>query len=251
MGSLLWEIIFSQGASGMESSTTIEVRPLLACYVQEAVRLHLEQLSDEFITRFGRRFLTIYYQAFAQSPDGVALVAVDISTERVVGALLGNVGASRHYHYMVKHFGLQLGLALIRQALFSPRLAKDLLRTRARRYIRGVARLITRKFRRSPSCSSQAEAVADLTHLVVDTTLRSHGVGSRLVTAYENLAWQAGAVRIDLVTLPRHLGGAGTFYERLGFSNAGKQVSRSGETFLLYRKFRVKQERQAAIESLQ
>lgn len=235
----------------MESSTTIEVQPLLTGYVQEAVRLHLEQLSDEFITRFGRQFLTIYYQAFAQSPDGVALVAVDITTGRVVGALLGNVGASRHYHYVVKHFGLRLAMAVIRQAILSPRLARDLTRTRACRYTRGILRLVTRKFRRSVSCSTQVEAVADLTHLVVDTDFRAHGVGSHLVTAYESLAWKAGAVRIDLVTLPRHLGGAGTFYERMGFCCVGKQVSRSGEAYLLYRKFRVKQNRQVVVESLQ
>lgn len=229
----------------------IEVQPLLDRHLRRAVDLHFEQLSDEFITRFGRRFLSAYYRAFAQSPYGVALVALDTRSGRVVGALLGTAGANQHYHYVLRHFGTRLGFLILLRAIVNPRLARDLFRTRVRRYLTGVYRQVLNRMRRKMTPCGEVEPVGDLTHLVVDTAFRSQGIGTQLVETYEALAWRAKVSRIDLVTSPKYLGGAGDFYEGLGFVCVGNHVSKSGEPFLLYRKHRVKQEKPAVVESSQ
>lgn len=232
-------------------TSKIEVRPLLTRHVQGAVDLHLYQLSDEFITRFGKGFLIKYYEAFAQSPHGVALVAIEVETGRVVGTLLGSLRAAQHYRYVFRRFGMSLGLRILWSALTNPALARDILNTRLRRYVRGTMRLILKKFGARSLHRVETETVGDLTHLVVDLACRSQGVGSQLVRTYESLAFKANVNRIDLVTLPGNFGGAGDFYERLGYCCVGQHVSRSGETFLLYRKYAVKPVTQEAVQSLQ
>lgn len=215
----------------------IEIRPLSRSDLRSAITLHQSQLASEFISRFGNRFLKRYYQAFADSPYASALVAVETKTDEVVGALLGTIRASAHYRYMTHRCGWHLASLVVLQTIRHPSLALDVYRTRAKRYLAGLFHTLDIGSRDSAYANSVSlERVGDLTHLVVDTTRRSQGIGTQLVQAYEFLAWQADVERIDLVTLPRQLGGAGDFYERLGFLCVGTQVSKSGEPFLLYRK---------------
>ncbi|OFW75471.1 MAG: hypothetical protein A2201_00430, partial [Alicyclobacillus sp. RIFOXYA1_FULL_53_8] len=191
----------------------IEIRPLVLSDLGNTVTLHQSQLATEFISRFGKRFLKRYYQAFADSPYAFALVAVETTTNQVVGALLGTVRASAHYRYMTRQCGWRLASLVVLQAILHPSLALEVCRTRAKRYLGGLFRHAVAALRKSQGENVVSfEQVGDLTHLVVDPSRRSQGIGSQLVQAYEFLAWQANVERIDLVTLPRQLGGAGDFY---------------------------------------
>lgn len=211
------------------------IQSLTARHVASAVELHQRVLADEFISRFGRSFLRLYYQAFAASADAVALVAVDPQTGAVIGVLLGTLHPSSHYRFLVRRFGLPLAIAVTRAACVHPKLGWHVIQTRSIRYARGILRSLRGQSREHAQQETPALCTADLTHLGVDPAWRSQGIGSILVQAYEHLAHSAHVDQIDLVTYPPSAGGAGPFYERLGWQTDG-QVSRTDEHFVRYTK---------------
>jgi len=238
------------------------IRPFQDGDWKVVTKLHQDQLSDEFITKFGRRFLRYYYRAFADSPYAVALIAIEPTRNQVVGSLMGTLDSAKHYRYMIQSYGLKFALHILLQSILRPTLAWKLVVTRGRRYIKGIMRYAFS--RKNPPHQSEVageagdkggaevsnvangaasdagvayvEIVADLTHLVVDESVRSGGIGSSLVRAFEEQARLFGVTRIDLVTLPPSEHGAGPFYEKLGWATVGLSTSASGERFVLYRK---------------
>jgi GNAT superfamily N-acetyltransferase len=225
---------------------------MLSIYAAEAITLHEHVFCDEFIARLGARFLHRYYRAFAESPYAVALIAVNPSGT-LTGVLLGTLDPVSHYRWLIRQHGVGLATAVVQQALRHPNVARVLIRTRLKRYVSGVVRQFTKRsevasvsrdsgYARKQNLQTQSPPankpkVGDITHLFVSPRLRSKGVGASLVMAYEHLAARFGIDRIDLVTLPTADGGAGPFYEKLGWTFADTKVSRSGETFHLYQKW--------------
>ncbi len=69
--------------------------------------------------------------------------------------------------------------------------------------------------------------IAQLTLLVVDESVRTHGIGRALVQAAEQFARERGAKRIN-VTTALHRSDAHAFYERIGYALTGR---RYGKTF--------------------
>ncbi len=227
----------------IESRTTVQ--PIARNELTQVVAIHQNVLDDEFITRFGRGFLRRYYMAFIDSPYAVALAALDEGEEQehVAGVLLGTLHPAQHYHYLVRRHGSFLAGHVAMQALLHPVFGYELYRTRAKRYVQGIYRSLQHRGSSPSNQEIQApQLVGDLTHLAVNPAHRGKGIGSLLVRAYEQAAREARLDRIDLVTLPRELGGAGVFYERLGWLPNGTQISRSGEKFIRYSKHLGKRE---------
>ncbi len=200
--------------------------------VADTPGLHARGLPHDFVTRFGERFLARYHLAFAQSPYGTAIVADDHETGRVVGILLGTLDTPAHYGFLVRSHGMGLAMRAMAQAIRHPSLGKDLAKSRAGRYARGIARSVFRGRRKRPEKGGW-DRTGFLAHLVVEEEYRGCGVGSSLVAAYQARARDAGLQRLELATLPDERG-AGPFYERLGWEYEGERVSRSGERFALY-----------------
>lgn len=124
---------------------------------------------------------------------------------------------------------------MLTRAIGDPKLAGELLKTRAGRYIRGLIRLSTKVPRRlSGHRPAQPAGVGVLCHVAVNRERQRQGIGASLLAAFTAQAVEAGAEYLELVTLPDRRG-AGAFYERLGWWYAGERTSRSGETFSLYR----------------
>ena len=190
----------------------------------------------EFVTRYGLRFLRVYYRAWTASPGAIALAAVDEDQE-LVGVLLGATDPSGHVRAMLRRHGAGLAVSLASYALVHPRLARDLLATRATRYIRGIWRAMTVAVRRGSTTDvpvdDAARRVGEITHLLVAPTSQGLGIGRALMAEAMAEARRAGLDEMVLVTPPDLA--ARRFYERLGWRADGSLTSRSGEPFIRYR----------------
>lgn len=195
--------------------------------------LHARELPGDFLTRFGEGFLRSYHLAFAQSPHAVVAVADDRTTGRVVGALFGTLDTRAHYDFLVRRHGPELALRIAARSVRDPGLARDLLRSRAKRYVRGVVRSLFSGKRAGAPEDRPVERVGMLAHVMVAGDYRQRGVGAALAAVYEARARAAGLDRLELVTFPDDRG-AGPFYERIGWQHGGERVSRSGERFEFY-----------------
>jgi GNAT superfamily N-acetyltransferase len=235
------------------------VRPLADRDLSAAVPLHRQVLDVEFLTRFGPGFLRRYYQAWAASPGGIALVATD--GPNVVGVLLGATDPSGHARAMVRGHGTGLAVRMAAAAAVRPGLAYELAVTRSRRYARGLWRSLRRRPSTSagagadadvgaapegtettsrhrsggaaPSSAAPSSAVGEITHLLVDPAARGGGIGRALVDAAVAECRAAGVSEVELVTPPDFA--ARRFYERLGWVPVQDVVSQSGERFVKYR----------------
>lgn len=211
-----------------------------------AVRLHRSEMGAQFLSRFGPRFLTAYYRAYLEGPDGLALAAVEAGTGRLLGILLGASCPAAHYRRMVRRHGVRLAGLLLLGAAGRPPLAVDLVRTRSLRYARGLLRLVLAQLagagrwagrrRAAPAASTPGGGTGfagEVTVVAVDPAARRRGVGRALLEAAAERAAQAGATRLELVTPEDELG-AVRFYEQLGWRCGGRSASRSGEQFLRF-----------------
>ncbi len=208
----------------------VSVRSMDDRDIDAVVALHLEVLDMEFLSRFGPRFLRAYYRAWITTPGAVALVALEDGV--VVGGLLGASDPTRHVRAMVSDHGFTLALHQAGAALRDPRLARDLVVTRAARYARGLTRLITSRWRRPASAVAGGPVIGEITHVLVARRAQGHGAGRALVEAALEEIRATGVRSVELVTPPdlaaRH------FYERLGWRLTGEMASRSGEPFLRF-----------------
>ena len=229
----------------------VKVRPLRADDIATSSRIHQEVLEAEFLARCGGGFLRCYQRAWVDSPDGIALAAID-DRGRVVGALLGAVHPERHFRAMVLRYGPALAFWLLAQAVTHPRFARELVASRVLRYVRGLLRMLdnSRQRRdrhhqapRPPVPGSDATPTAldgtsqprvgEVTHLMVRVDARGSGVGRALLDEARQAAQGANLDELVLVTLP-DLAARG-FYEHLGWQRCGALTSRSGEQFVRYR----------------
>lgn len=200
--------------------------------VLQTSALHLRALPDDFVTRFGERFLARYHLAFAESPYATVIVASDYTTGQTVGALLGTLDTPAHYSWLVRHHGAGLAVRGAVRAVRDPKLGWDLVRTRAVRYVRGIVRSFLPE-KHSGKREKSRDDVGLMAHVMVMRDQRGRGIGSSLVEAYENRARHAGLERLELATLPDSQG-AGPFYGKIGWEYGGDRISQSGERFALY-----------------
>ena len=190
----------------------------------------------EFIARCGLPFLRRYYLGWITSPGGISLAGVG-DDDRLVGVLLGALDPAVHVRAMVRRHGVALALHLAIGALRRPSLGREILATRARRYVGGVWRVLTTRGGRRPDAAVPSRAddgqVGEITHLLVDPGSQGSGLGRALVDTAIERARGAGLGAIVLVTPPDLA--ARRFYERLGWHEDGEITSRSGEPFVRYR----------------
>ena len=206
----------------------LAIRPLDLRLIPAAVRLHRAELPPSFFSRLGPGFLRRYHESFVRSPHGVGLAAVDRSGD-LVGFLVGTLDDAAHYRWAIRSLGGRLlttaGMALVRR----PRLASQFARTRLRRYVRGAARLAAAP----PSPSSARGGAASLTHVAVAPRVRGRGIGQALARSFLEQATSGGAARLQAKTLAGP-GGAGGFYEALGWSRTGQRPDVDGRMHDVY-----------------
>ena len=212
-----------------ESSGNIVIRPLNGRARRFCAELHRTALPTGLFPRLGIRFLETYHASFTKSPYGVALTA--FTGEEPVGLLMGTTDDEAHYRWVVRHHGWQLASAGALALSCRPGLAVLFARTRARRYVVGLARLgwgtVAGNRVQDPGRAG-AGVVATLTHIAVAPGHQGKGVGSALVDAFVRAAKTAGAGRLRVMTGregPQAVG----FYQRLGWEVTGETVDLDGK----------------------
>ncbi|MHB1533807.1 MAG: GNAT family N-acetyltransferase [Acidimicrobiales bacterium] len=208
------------------------VRPLRRDQAPASAALHRRVLDMEFLARCGQGFLTCYHQVWIASPAGLALGVAD-EEDRLVGVLLGSLDPGAHVRFMLRRGGWRLGLHLASYALIHPRLGRELLLTRARRYARGLARNLRRRNGAPAAARNRSRSVGEVTHLMVAPEAQGGGVGRALLEEAQRRGRAQGLDELVLVTPPDLA--ARRFYEHLGWHADGEVESRSGEAFVRFR----------------
>lgn len=202
----------------------LELRDAAAADVERMATLHADRLPQGFFVRLGPRYLRAYHRTFIGNDLAVALVAEE--DRSLVGFVVGPVDAAAHRQFVIRRHGWRLALAGAGALLFRPALALEFGRTRLGRYARGLVRAL----RRTPSLGPTSpgglapERTAVLSHVAVDASSASRGVGRALVGGYVEAVRRRGARRVELVTLAGDEG-AGGFYRRLGWQESGGRAA--------------------------
>ena len=198
-------------------------RPLERHDVDFCAALHGEALPHGFFVALGPRFLRSYYATFLESPYAVGLIAT--ISGQPVGALVGILDPRAHARWLVRRRGAALALRAGAAMAVHPGAALRFARTRVTRYVR-----TWRRHRRAAgaigTCAA-AEAPAVLSHVSVLPGARGLAAGRVLVEAFEDAASAHGARRAILTTIEGP-GGAGGFYERLGWQWSATHVTADG-----------------------
>lgn len=203
------------------------VRLMEPADLEAAATLHHASLPDSFFSSLGVPYLIGCYESFVSSPYALALTCE--RNGRFCGFLVGTWSDSAHYPWVIRHRRKRLAGLALRQLLTRPRIAAHFLRTRARRYIRGLRSL------NSSASASELRSNGTLNHIAVSRSDRGAGAGSALVARYVELATANGAEDLRLLTLANDLGASG-FYLRLGWTPDGTTTDVDGKRFRRFQK---------------
>ncbi|MEU0490820.1 GNAT family N-acetyltransferase [Nocardiopsis sp. NPDC006139] len=195
--------------------------------VPTAVRLHRTNLPTGFFVELGDRFLGRYYRTFLTSPAAVALIAELEGV--VVGFLVGSTDEVAHHRHTIDLSRWGLARAGATALLVRPELTARFMRTRARRYLRGIRRASVP----APASPVKERPVRTgvLSHIAVDDTVRRAGVGAALVEGFARIATVHGVERLRLYTGPDNEAGCG-FYKRLGWQEHPLQHDIDGKPWV-------------------
>lgn len=211
---------------GGPPSVVVKVRPLTAADDHFAAELHAAVLPDGFFPALGNRFLKAYYGSFRRSPHGIGLVAYADGSP--AGVLVGTSDDEAHYRWVVRQAWWRLVGPAVVGLVRRPRLMTSFVRTRARRYLRGAARLSTAG--EGTALPRSDHRIGTVTHLAITDHFRSEGIGAALVERFIREARDAGTTRLQVVTRAGD-DGAGGFYAAIGWRSAGTRTNLDGAPY--------------------
>lgn len=188
---------------------------------------HLKYFPDGFFARLGPRFLAAYTRTYLTGPGARAYLA-EIAGEPV-GYLIGRTDPAALRRHVLRDHGRELLFRALGSLCLRPRLMLHFLRTRLVRYCR---RLIPNRAPREAPVAGHAGVTAVLDYIVVTENARSRGLGAQLIAWFVKDATDAGCARVTLVTATE--GGAGPYYDRLGWRRLGETRTPEGRGLLMY-----------------
>ncbi len=206
-----------------------QVHDLTESHLSATAALHERSLPDGFFASLGQRFLRCYHRTFIDSPHAVALGAS--AHGELEGFLLAVLAPGPHGTYVVRRWGLTLGMHGVLALASRPQVLLLFLRTRAVRYARALWRRRRAQVAQPQSAPDPESAV--LSHVAVDDGVRRGGRGATLVQALHARAADVGVAGVVLVTDP-HGPGPG-FYRRLGYDEEGIAVDSDGRQWMRFR----------------
>ncbi|MGI8806613.1 MAG: GNAT family N-acetyltransferase [Acidimicrobiales bacterium] len=197
-----------------------------------AADLHTRALPHGFFPKLGTAFMRRYYATFLRSPWAAALVAT--TEEGRVGVLVGTFDDGAHYRFVARRFWFPLVVSGSSALARRPAVAWWFLRTRGRRYARGLVRLAGLTDGNVGGGAPAAVAqVGVLAHLAVVESARGKGAGGELVATFVEQARRRGGSHLRLVT--HSSAGAAQFYERLGWALVGERDGLDGTAWTEFR----------------
>jgi GNAT superfamily N-acetyltransferase len=209
----------------------VHYRPMQPRDLPFVVGQHLYHFPDGFFARLGTTFLTEYYRAFLTGSAARTTIAeIDGAP---VGYLVGVTDPAAHREHVVQRHGRALVLKAVAAMLRRPSLGYCFVRTRAGLY----ARKLLRRRRAHPPApltpTPSGGATAVLTHVAVTAGTQSHGIGSTLISRFEEQVAAVGCERLTLVTASGE-DGAGPYYRRRGWEPLGERSTPDGLRLTTY-----------------
>jgi GNAT superfamily N-acetyltransferase len=211
----------------------VTIRALERDDLQLAARLHRQMLPHGIFPALGDRFLRRYLLTYATSPAAVAFVAEFGGVP--VGFLVGVLDPPTHRCHMLRQHGIALVGVGLPALVLRPRVAFRFVRTRAWRYVTTLMRFASARVRLPVAEPGGPGSPAVLCHVAVVPDGRGSGIGASLVATFEARARNGGVKEAVLLTLADG-GGAGPFYERLGWHAGDTRSDRDGISWRRYRK---------------
>lgn len=208
---------------------SVRVVPLEPSHLKAVARLHRDVLPPSFFSRLGQRYLRAYLDTYRASPHALAVVA--LVEDEVKGFLVGSVSPAPHARWVIRAAGTRLALIGLLGLLSRPGLLALFLRTRLRRYLRGLTRRLRPAAARTDTVTAVSPAV--LAHVAVAPDAQRLGVGQALAQRFVGDVRASGGSAVELVT--RAESDAEKFYARLGYERVGQRVDDDGTAWARYR----------------
>jgi ribosomal protein S18 acetylase RimI-like enzyme len=212
-------------------SIAYSIRPMEPEDLSFVITEHLANFPEGFFARLGPRYLMAYTRTYLTSPHARAYIVEAGGTS--VGFLVGVTTPSEHRKHILTEHGRKLALRAFMALSVRPALALHFIRTRLGRYARKFILGRRRQGKEAALATSRDSVSAVLAHVVVSAQFRSYGLGSALIRRFTQDAAATGCARIALVTAAGP-GGAGGYYERLGWHRTGETRTPDGHSLLTY-----------------
>ena len=183
--------------------------------IKQAVNIQIREINQGFLSSLGEKPLGLIFDHIAESSWGVMVLAMDETSGRVVGYVLGTLNSGRLYR---DFFAKKLPAALI---CFLPRLLSF------RRMKKAIETLFY------PAKKQPELPDAELLDLAVDSAYHGTGAAGEL---FYNLADEFNKKGITSFKIPtaESLTRAHRFYEKMGAEIAGSFQLHPGEETIVY-----------------
>jgi len=173
------------------------VRPARIADLTAIVAIHERAFARSFLTRLGPSFLELYYSTVLGYHNHIFLVSTqETSVLAFVSGFLEPAG----FYKLMKRRSLQMGVAILRSLLTQPALIRPVLY--------GSVRVLR-------NATAPTHGCCELSSLAVNPQITGQGIGTSLVSAFLDCAWQKNASCVHLTTDASAR--ANEFYLRLGF----------------------------------
>lgn len=184
--------------------------------IQKIVSIHIDTFTGFFLTFMGRGFMNLMYRSYAEYKDSGIFVAFE--EEKPIGFLAYSGDLSGLYKYMIKKrlipFAWYSFGAFLRKPTIFMRLVRAFLK---------------------PGESKREEKYVELASIGVDPSVKSKGVGSKLIDALKAQVDFGEYSYITLETDAVNNDGANHFYRKNGFVQEREFETKEGRKMIEYR----------------
>jgi len=183
----------------MESSPSINVRPLRRDDIMPAVQVHMLAFPTFFLSTLGPRFLAEFYGSFLDDAQGKGVVAED-SRGHIIGIAVGAVKPAGYFRRLLLRRWWAFGIASLGLLLRQPSVVKRLARAA---FYRGDA----------PPGGERAL----LSSIAVHPDAQGRGLGRQLMQRWIATVKECGAKACYLTTDRQSNASVNAFYLRQGW----------------------------------
>ena len=212
----------------MSSPNPFRYERMAQQHVQEVAALHEVCFEGYYLTRLGSRFLRTMYGWYVESPQAIALVAVEAG-DHVVGFVAGTTRADTYHSSLFRERGGALLAALAWRAVSNPLETIRLVWERKDLARRAVPSMLSQgsQTREAPGGGSDdGPETASLVSIGVEPSQRLSGIGRRLSELFLQEGKERGCDSVTLSVREDNLA-ARHFYESLDW----KETSRSSVAY--------------------
>lgn len=195
----------------------LTVRPMIPADVPAVVDVHLRAFPGFFLSFLGPRFLREFYRSFLRDPRGVAFVAEETATSRILGVAAGPLSPDGFFRSLLARRWWAFFMAsvgpLVRNPGILPRLARAV------------------SYRGEPPAGLKR---ALLSTIAVAPELQRRGIGLSLIGVWSEAVRAQGAPGCYLTTDAVSNDPVNRFYERAGWTRARTLETPEGRRMILY-----------------